>query len=52
MWSAHAFGEAMSAAPDYGKAMLAAGEIFALIDQKPTIDASSGKGKKLVCRYI
>ncbi|XP_074659659.1 ATP-dependent translocase ABCB1-like [Tubulanus polymorphus] len=42
-----AFGRASSAAPDYGKAKVAAANLFRLFDRVPTIDSGSTQGAKL-----
>ena len=41
-------GQAISFAPDYGKAKLAIARVFALLDGKPSIDSLSEEGEKLV----
>ena len=42
-------GQAISFAPNYGKAVAAAVRIFGIVDRKPKTDHSSSSGLRLVC---
>ena len=42
-------GQAISFAPNYGKALAAAVRIFGIVDRKPKTDHSSSSGLRLVC---
>ena len=48
MFGAKAVGQATSFAPDYGKAMTAAGRIFTLLDRPSEIDTYADVGAKPV----
>ena len=43
-------GQAISFAPNYGKALAAAIRIFGIVDRKPKTDHSSSSGLRLVCK--
>ena len=43
-------GQAISFAPNYGKALAAATRIFGIVDRKPKTDHSSSSGLRLVCK--
>ena len=43
-------GQAISFAPNYGKAVAAAARIFGIVDRKPKTDHSSSSGLRLVCQ--
>ena len=48
LFSAMSVGQAMSFAPDYGKAKTAAARILDILDRVPSIDSWSDKGEKPV----
>ena len=50
VFSAFTVGEALSFAPDYGKARAASGRVFELLDCVPSIDSSSKEGTNPVSR--
>ena len=52
IFSAQAVGQASSFAPDYGKAKVAAGAIFSLLERIPDIDVYSTAGQKMVSSNI
>ena len=52
VFTALSIGRASSFAPDASKAQVSAAKIFALINRKPQIDASSSEGLKLVCHQL
>ena len=52
MFGAKAVGQATSFAPDYGKALTAAGRIFALLDRPSEIDTYADVGAKPVSSWL
>lgn len=52
LFSAMSVGQAMSFAPDYGKAKTAAARIFLMLDTIPAIDSWSDAGLKPVCKLM